>query len=141
MKVFGFLIILCSFGANAQELFPHNEPASSIPKNVIGIRTFGDSYNENGTPEKFSCLAFDVRTYTPGIYDGYRHLLQSSLKIPSIQFNYAYAYFYWKYQLSNRILSQRIKISLPIQWRILLRKISFPDGRWKKHALPNGSIC
>ncbi|MBK9523633.1 MAG: hypothetical protein IPQ03_14960 [Bacteroidetes bacterium] len=56
MKVFGFLIILCSFGANAQELFPHNEPASSIPKNVIGIRTFGDSYNENGTQRNLAAL-------------------------------------------------------------------------------------
>lgn len=49
-----FLLITCrSFG---QELFPHNEAASSIPKNVIGVRVFTESYNEAGTQRNMAAL-------------------------------------------------------------------------------------
>jgi len=40
------LIIQNSFG---QELFPLNEPASSVPKGVIGVRAFTQSYKEVNT--------------------------------------------------------------------------------------------
>ncbi|MBL0137705.1 MAG: hypothetical protein IPP86_04130 [Bacteroidetes bacterium] len=56
MRAICFLIILCSFGATAQELFPHNEPASSIPKKVLGVRIFGDSYNEYGEQRNLGAL-------------------------------------------------------------------------------------
>ena len=32
--------------SEAQELFIHNESASNIPKGVLGIRLFGNSFNE-----------------------------------------------------------------------------------------------
>lgn len=48
-----WVIILCvvftsafSFSLKAQELFPHNEPASNVPKGVIGIRPFYKTYPE-----------------------------------------------------------------------------------------------
>lgn len=41
-------LLQISFRSDAQELFIHNEPASSIPKHVLGIRLFGESYNEFG---------------------------------------------------------------------------------------------
>ena len=44
-----FGIILIFFGLHllkAQELFIHNESASNIPKGVLGIRLFGNSFNE-----------------------------------------------------------------------------------------------
>ncbi len=33
---------------SAQELFPHNEPASNIPKGTLGVREFNQSYKEFG---------------------------------------------------------------------------------------------
>ena len=42
-------IILFLFGVHltiAQELFIHNESASSTPKGVLGVRLFGNSFNE-----------------------------------------------------------------------------------------------
>src|SRR5260221_1485643 len=39
------LLSLISFG---QELFPLNEPASSVPKNVIGVRFFTQNYKDLG---------------------------------------------------------------------------------------------
>ncbi len=42
-------IILFFFGVHltiAQELFIHNESASNTPKGVLGIRLFGNSFNE-----------------------------------------------------------------------------------------------
>lgn len=41
-----FLCLLCCTTASAQELFPHNEPASTMPKHVLGVRTFAESYKE-----------------------------------------------------------------------------------------------
>lgn len=35
-----------SHSLKAQELFPHNEPASTVPKGVIGIRPFFKTYSE-----------------------------------------------------------------------------------------------
>lgn len=50
MKKFFSLLLLLSFKlASAQELYPHNEPASSVPKHVIGLRIFDESYHEFGT--------------------------------------------------------------------------------------------
>ncbi|MBI2721951.1 MAG: hypothetical protein HYX39_07235 [Bacteroidetes bacterium] len=47
VKVFGVtLVFIFSFGLKAQELFPHNEPASNVPKGVIGIKTFYKTYPE-----------------------------------------------------------------------------------------------
>jgi hypothetical protein len=36
---------MVKFSVSAQELFPHNEPASSIPKGVLGYRTMYQGYN------------------------------------------------------------------------------------------------
>ncbi len=50
MLQFRFSILLAlyftAFNINAQELFPLNEPASSLPKNTIGARIFSESYKE-----------------------------------------------------------------------------------------------
>lgn len=42
------LLIVLSFCANAQELFPIAEPASNVPKGALGIRVFGEGYREAG---------------------------------------------------------------------------------------------
>jgi hypothetical protein len=42
-------ILLLSFQINSQELFPNNEPASNIPKGVIGVREFNETYRELNT--------------------------------------------------------------------------------------------
>ncbi|HMT29471.1 MAG TPA: hypothetical protein PKD91_09360, partial [Bacteroidia bacterium] len=47
MKYLLFLVALFGiFPAKAQELFIHAEPASNIPKSVIGIRIAGNHFNE-----------------------------------------------------------------------------------------------
>lgn len=50
LGVFYIFIILFSlsnpYTAQAQELFPMTEPASTMPKNVIGIRLFSETYKE-----------------------------------------------------------------------------------------------
>lgn len=38
--------LVFSLSTNAQELFPHNEPASNVPKGVIGIRALYKTYPE-----------------------------------------------------------------------------------------------
>ena len=45
-----FIIILFHFGQflNAQELFVINEPASTIPKGVLGLKMMSETYNESG---------------------------------------------------------------------------------------------
>ncbi|MEP7169039.1 MAG: hypothetical protein ABI855_06665 [Bacteroidota bacterium] len=48
-KTFIFLLILFSKSVFGQELFPNNEPASTLPKNVFGARLFTETYNEAGT--------------------------------------------------------------------------------------------
>lgn len=44
MTIFTLLFLLQT--ANAQELFPLSDPASSMPKQVIGIRVFSETYHE-----------------------------------------------------------------------------------------------
>lgn len=57
MKSITFLFcLLLTVPASAQELFPHNEPASSIPRNVLGVRVFVDSYDENGMQRNLGAL-------------------------------------------------------------------------------------
>ena len=48
MKILGFVVVFICSVCNllAQELFPHNEPASSIPKGVFGARAFVESFQE-----------------------------------------------------------------------------------------------
>ena len=41
-----FILFLTALNLPAQELFPLNEPASSLPKNTIGARIFSESYKE-----------------------------------------------------------------------------------------------
>jgi len=41
-----FLFIIASPSFFAQELFPLNEPASTIPKGVLGLRAIGETYRE-----------------------------------------------------------------------------------------------
>jgi hypothetical protein len=46
-----FLLVVCLYalpGLRAQELFPHADPASNIPKNVLGIRVSSEFFNEAG---------------------------------------------------------------------------------------------
>lgn len=52
---FLFLFFVCA-EIYAQELFPHNEPASSVPKNVLGVRMFGESYDEFGMQRNMAAL-------------------------------------------------------------------------------------
>lgn len=50
MKIFIYhtiwVFLFCVSSAHAQELYLHNEPASSIPKGVLGIRAFLESFHE-----------------------------------------------------------------------------------------------
>lgn len=47
VKIFCVIsVIVVSQTMKAQELFPHNEPASNVPKGVIGIRPFYSTYPE-----------------------------------------------------------------------------------------------
>ncbi|MEI7802741.1 MAG: hypothetical protein WCI97_08875 [Bacteroidota bacterium] len=50
MKVV-LVILLLTFSSTcfSQELFPNNEPASTMPKHVLGARMFTEIYNEAGT--------------------------------------------------------------------------------------------
>src|SRR6185312_15998492 len=43
-----FLSLFLAAAVHAQELFQQTEPASNVPKNTLGIRAFGESYNEVG---------------------------------------------------------------------------------------------
>lgn len=55
--------------AVGQELFPNTEPASTMPKNVLGIRVFSESYKEVKQVRNMSALRFmygirgDLTTY------------------------------------------------------------------------------
>ena len=41
-----FILLLNNKIIYSQELFPLNEPASNVPKGVLGVRAFGDTYKE-----------------------------------------------------------------------------------------------
>ncbi len=51
-----FILLFLETGLHAQELFPHNEPASSVPKNVLGVRLFCETYDESGTQRYMGAL-------------------------------------------------------------------------------------
>lgn len=40
------LLMISAYGAVGQELFPLSEPASSTPKNALGVRLFSETYKE-----------------------------------------------------------------------------------------------
>lgn len=46
--VCSFILFLGLTSLKSQELFPHTEPASSVPKEVLGIRIANEFYNEMG---------------------------------------------------------------------------------------------
>lgn len=48
MRIFFFTlcIILLHCYADAQELFPNTEPASNVPKGVLGVKVFGETHQE-----------------------------------------------------------------------------------------------
>jgi hypothetical protein len=49
MKPFFFLLCLVAYGTlRAQELYPTSEPASTMGKNVLGLRGIWETYNESG---------------------------------------------------------------------------------------------
>jgi len=45
-KVILFVFLSGSIALRAQELFPDNEPASTVPKGVLGVRVFDETYKE-----------------------------------------------------------------------------------------------
>ena len=47
-RVYAFILGFICLGKSisAQELFPHNDPASNIPKGVLGIRVSNEFYKE-----------------------------------------------------------------------------------------------
>ena len=47
--VIQLILLIFSFPISAQELFPLAEPASSVPKHVLGARIFYQNYDEVGT--------------------------------------------------------------------------------------------
>lgn len=51
-----FLFAFLSASLYSQELFIHNEPASSIPKGVFGVRIFGESYKEIGSRRNMGAI-------------------------------------------------------------------------------------
>lgn len=56
-----FLILLFLFSAitvEAQELYPNTEPASSIPKNTLGIRVFDKAYKDVNVIRNLAALRF-----------------------------------------------------------------------------------
>ena len=58
MKIFFtslFFITACSI-SNSQELFPHAEPASNMPKGVIGLRFMGEYFWEIKQPRNMDAL-------------------------------------------------------------------------------------
>lgn len=58
-KVFCIVMAVAfSLTTNAQELFPHNEPASNVPKGVIGIRPFYSTYPEVKIQRNMYALRF-----------------------------------------------------------------------------------
>lgn len=57
-SLFLLLSSFLSTKITAQELFPHNEIASSVPKNVLGVRLFGESYDEFGTQRNMAAMRF-----------------------------------------------------------------------------------
>lgn len=44
--LFSIFFLLCTSVGNAQELFPINEPASNVPKGVVGVKFMAESYRE-----------------------------------------------------------------------------------------------
>ena len=46
LSYFIFIALLFPFSLFAQELFPHNDPASNIPKGVLGVRLSNEFYKE-----------------------------------------------------------------------------------------------
>lgn len=56
-----FLILLFSFSvitAEAQELYPNTEPASSIPKGALGVRLFDKAYQDENVIRNLAALRF-----------------------------------------------------------------------------------
>lgn len=51
------LFLLCRTGS-AQELYPHTEPASNVPKDVLGIRVANEFYNEIGQIRSWQAYKF-----------------------------------------------------------------------------------
>jgi hypothetical protein len=45
-KVAFFIFFLSAYNSSGQELFPLNEPASSVPKGVLGVRFFTQNFKE-----------------------------------------------------------------------------------------------
>ncbi len=48
--------IYCRSASQGQELYPIAEPASSVPKNVLGVRVFTEGYNDQGIIRSMSGL-------------------------------------------------------------------------------------
>ncbi len=58
MRIFVYFVLafLIPVFSDGQELFLHNEPASSVPKGVVGVRLFGESYKEIDTQRNLFAL-------------------------------------------------------------------------------------
>ncbi len=50
------MLILFSVPANSQELFIQNQPASSVPKGVLGVRAFVDTYKADATQRNLDAV-------------------------------------------------------------------------------------
>src|SRR5882724_8871841 len=51
-----FISFLSTRACFGQELFPLNEPASSVPKHVVGVRAFTQNYTETNTRRSLEAL-------------------------------------------------------------------------------------
>src|SRR4051812_15463877 len=59
MKVVFSILFYCLFNQlNSQELFLLNEPASTIPKGVLGLRQFNETYKDQTIYRNMACLRF-----------------------------------------------------------------------------------
>ena len=47
--LYSIILFFIPLFSRGQELFPHNEPASNVPKGVLGTRIFGESFREIST--------------------------------------------------------------------------------------------
>ncbi len=57
-RVLLLLFVLFSLKLPGQELFPHNEPASNVGKNVLAVRVSSETYSDLGQPRDFQYICF-----------------------------------------------------------------------------------
>ena len=55
-RVILLLLVCCGFASGAQELYPATQPASTLPRQTLGIRAYDEAYNEQGVVRNILAL-------------------------------------------------------------------------------------